>query len=94
MTTNVTADLNASGKEVDITQYQAMVASLLYLTASRDDIMFVVYLWVPYQLNPKESHLSSVKKNLKYIKGTQNLSLWYGWQSTIDLLGFIDGDFV
>jgi hypothetical protein len=73
MTTNVTANSDASGKEVDITQYQAMVGSLLYLTASRDDIMFVVYLWVRYQVNPKESHLSSVKQILNTLKGLKIL---------------------
>jgi hypothetical protein len=59
MAVNATIDSDASGKEVDITQYRAIIDSLFYLTASRPDIMFVVCLCARYQANPKESsHIS------------------------------------
>ena len=70
-----------------------MIGSLLYLTASRSDIMFVVCLCARFQSNPKESHLKAVKRILKYIKGTLNLGLWYGRESKFDLVGFTDADF-
>ena len=51
------------GKSVDITTYRGMIGSLLYLTASRPDIVFSVCLCARFQANPKESHLTAVKKN-------------------------------
>ena len=78
---------------MEITQYRAMIGSLLYLTASRPDIMFAVCLCARFQSCPKESHLKAVKRILKYIKGTQNLGLWYGKQSELDLVGYTDADF-
>jgi hypothetical protein len=41
-----------------------------------------------------QKSLTSIKRILKYVKGTQNLELWYGHQSTFDLIGFTDADFV
>jgi hypothetical protein len=68
-------DSDTSDKGVDITQYRAMIDNLLYVIASRPDIIFTVCLCARYQANSKQSHLSSVKRILKYIKGTQNLDL-------------------
>jgi hypothetical protein len=48
MAANATIDSDTSGKEVDITQYRAIIGSLLYLTASRSNIMFAVCLCARY----------------------------------------------
>ena len=69
-----------------------MIGSLLYLTASRPDIMFSVGLFARFQSNPKESHLTAVKRILRYISGTKNLGLWYPKGSHLDLLSFSDAD--
>jgi hypothetical protein len=50
-----------------------MIGSLLYLTASRPDIMFSVYMCARFQANPKKAHLHDVKRILKYLKHTQAL---------------------
>ena len=63
-------DKDEEGKNVDLKFYRDMIDSLLYLTASRSDIMFSVCLCARFQSNPKESHLNTVKKILKYLKGT------------------------
>ncbi|KAJ4763435.1 Pol [Rhynchospora pubera] len=86
-------DADEKGKPMDITLYRGMIGSLLYLTASRPDIMYAVCLCVRYQANPKESHHKAVKCILRYVKGTQNLGLWYGRQTELDLLGYTDADF-
>jgi Reverse transcriptase (RNA-dependent DNA polymerase) len=78
MTTNINLDADESGKPMNISQYRAMISSLLYLTASQPDIMFSVCLCARFQSNPKESYLKVVKHILKYIKGTLCLGLWYG----------------
>ena len=47
-----------------------MIESVLYLLASRPDIMFSVCMCARYQANPKESHLSVVKRIMIYLLGT------------------------
>ena len=56
------------GKDVDIKTYRSMIGSLLYLTASRPDIMFATSVCARYQSQPKESHLLAVKWILRYLK--------------------------
>ncbi|KAI3715560.1 hypothetical protein L6452_22546 [Arctium lappa] len=80
-------------KSVDITDYRGMIGSLLYLTASRPNIMYVMCLCARYQTNPKESHLAAVKRIFRYLKGTMNLGLWYPKDSNFDLIGYSDSDF-
>jgi len=86
-------DVDAAGKNVDKTKYRGLIGSLLYLTASRSDIMFVVCLCARYQSNPKESHFKSAKRILKYLKGTSSVGLWYPSHSPIHLIGYSDSDF-
>ena len=61
MNTSIKLDKDEKGKSIDQTKYRGMIGSLLYLTASRPDIMFSVCMCARYQSNPKESHLSAVK---------------------------------
>ncbi|XP_021742769.1 uncharacterized protein LOC110708852 [Chenopodium quinoa] len=74
--------------------YRGMIGSLLYLTASRPDISFSVGLYSRFQANPKESHLIAVKRILRYLKGTDDLSLFYPRSDSFDLIGFTDADYV
>src|ERR1044072_177118 len=55
--------------------YRGMIGSLLYLTASRPDILFSVHLCARFQSDPRETHLTAVKRILRYLKGTTNLGL-------------------
>ena len=57
--------------------YRGMIWLLLYLTASRPDIVFSVGLCAHFQSNPKETHLKAVKRILRYLKHTPDLALWY-----------------
>ncbi|KAK2435258.1 hypothetical protein QL285_020332 [Trifolium repens] len=81
------------GKDVEITKYRGIIGSLLYLTASRPDIMFSVCMCARYQSCPKESHLKAVKRILKYLKGTSNFGLWYSKGNDCSLVGYSDSDF-
>ncbi|XP_070007862.1 secreted RxLR effector protein 161-like [Nicotiana sylvestris] len=67
-----------------------MVGSLLYLTSSRPHIVFSVGLCARFQANPKESHLTVVKRILRYLKGTTDLYLWYPKCSNFNLVGYVD----
>ncbi|GKC02790.1 retrovirus-related pol polyprotein from transposon TNT 1-94 [Tanacetum coccineum] len=62
---------------VDPTHYQGMVESLMYLTASHPDLVFVVCMCARYQTKPTEKHLTAVKRVFWYLKGTINMGLWY-----------------
>ncbi|XP_050919145.1 uncharacterized mitochondrial protein AtMg00240-like [Lathyrus oleraceus] len=84
---------NESRTPIDITKYRGMISSLLYLTASRPDIMFSVCFCARFQASPKESHLSAVKRIMKYLKGTSNVGLWYPKSSICSLIGFSDADY-
>lgn len=86
-------DIDEAGISIDITKYQGMIGSLLYLTVSRRDIMFSVSLCVCFQAYPKESHLSAVKRIMKYLKGTINIGLWYPKGSTCNLIGYSNTDY-
>ncbi|GJT53016.1 hypothetical protein Tco_0988070 [Tanacetum coccineum] len=53
-----------AGKPVNKTSYRGMIGSLMYLTTKRPDIQFSIVLCARYQSNPKESHLTVVKRIL------------------------------
>ena len=93
MATNGHLDLDVDGKPVDQSLYRSMIGSLLYLTASRPDIMFSVCLCARFQANPKESHLSAVNRILRYLKHTPSIGMWYPNGASLDLLGYSDSDF-
>lgn len=93
MATDCHLDKDEKGKKVDVTLYRGMIGSLLYLTASRPDIMFAVCVCARFQADPRESHLQAVKRIIRYLSGTINLGLWYPCDSSFDLNGFSDADF-
>jgi hypothetical protein len=94
MPTNGHLDLDEGGNLVDQTLYCSMIGSLLYLTASRLDIMFSVCVCARFQANPKKAHLCTVKRILRYLKHTSNVGLWYPKGATFDLIGYSDSNYV
>ncbi|GJR90979.1 putative ribonuclease H-like domain-containing protein [Tanacetum coccineum] len=78
---------------VDVHLYRSMIGSLMYLTASRPDIMFVVCACSRFQVNPKTSHLSVVKRIFRYLKGKPKLGLWYPRVSSFDLEAYSDSNY-
>ena len=77
MGTNGTLDKDTSGNMVDQKAYRSMIGSLLYVTASRPDVMFSVCMCARFQASPRESHLKAAKRILRYLKGTKDVGLWY-----------------
>ncbi|GKF00181.1 putative ribonuclease H-like domain-containing protein, partial [Tanacetum coccineum] len=71
--------------DVDEHLYRSMIGSLMYLTASRPDIMFSVYACARFQVSPKTSHLLAVKRIFRYLKGKPSLGLWYSKDSPLEL---------
>jgi hypothetical protein len=61
MGTNGHLDLGTGGKFIDQKVYRSMIGSLLYLCASRPDIILSVCMCARFQANPKEVHLRAMK---------------------------------
>ncbi|GJU77976.1 uncharacterized mitochondrial protein-like protein [Tanacetum coccineum] len=81
------------GEEVDVHLYRSMIGSLMYLTSSRPDIMFAVCACARYQVNPKVSHLHTVKRIFRYLKGQPKLGLWYLKNSPFNLVAYTNSDY-
>ncbi|GKA46909.1 putative ribonuclease H-like domain-containing protein [Tanacetum coccineum] len=79
--------------DVDVHLYRSMIGSLMYLTASRPDIMFAVCACSRFQVTPKTSHLHAVKRIFRYLKGKPKLGLWYPRESSFDLEAYSDSDY-
>nr|GEX98996.1 putative ribonuclease H-like domain-containing protein [Tanacetum cinerariifolium] len=81
------------GKDVDLHLYRSMIGSLMYLTASRPDIMFAVCAYARHQVTPKKCHLHAVKRIFRYLKRHPKLGLWYLKESPFDLVAYSDSDY-
>ncbi|GKB56521.1 putative ribonuclease H-like domain-containing protein [Tanacetum coccineum] len=93
METKVALTKDEEAVDVDVHLYRSMIGSLMYLTASRPDIMYAVCVCSRFQVTPKTSHLNAVKRIFKYLKGKPHLGLWYPRESPFDLEAFSDSDY-
>nr|GEX14171.1 hypothetical protein [Tanacetum cinerariifolium] len=82
-----------TSKDMDLHFYRSMIGSLMYLTASRPDIMFAVCACARHQVILKECHLHAVKRIFRYLKGHPKLGLWYPKESPFDLVVYLDSDY-
>jgi len=74
-------------KDFDPSLYKSIVGSLMYLTATRPDIMFVVSLISRFMERPKEAHWEAEKRILRYVKGTKSFGILYIASECLDLVG-------
>nr|GEZ32684.1 copia protein [Tanacetum cinerariifolium] len=70
-------DADLSGTPVDQTKYRSKVGALMYLIASRPDIMHSTCYCARYQAQPTEKHLTMVKRIFRYLKDTIHMGLWH-----------------
>ncbi|GKA55524.1 retrovirus-related pol polyprotein from transposon TNT 1-94 [Tanacetum coccineum] len=85
-------DEDLLGIPVDQTRFRGMVGSLMYLTASRPDLVFDVCMCARYQDKPTKKHLEAIKRVFRYLKGTINMGLWYSKDNAISLTAYADAD--
>nr|GEU91253.1 uncharacterized mitochondrial protein AtMg00810-like [Tanacetum cinerariifolium] len=85
-------DEDLQGMPVDATLYRGMIGSLMYLTSSRPDLIYVVYLCARYQIKPTKKHLHVVKQIFRYLKGNINIGLWYSKDTGMSLTAYSDAD--
>ncbi|GKB00146.1 putative ribonuclease H-like domain-containing protein, partial [Tanacetum coccineum] len=93
METNKPLTKDEEANNVDVHLYRSMIGSLMYLTASRLDIMFAICACARFQVTPKTSHLHVVKRIFRYLKGQPKLGLWYPRDSPFDLEVFSNSDY-
>nr|GEY96779.1 uncharacterized mitochondrial protein AtMg00810-like [Tanacetum cinerariifolium] len=82
-----------TSKDVDLHLYRSMIGSLMYLTASRLDIMFAVCAYARHQVTPKECYLHAVKMIFRYLKSHPKLGILYPKDSPFDLVAYSDSDY-
>ncbi|GJU63143.1 retrovirus-related pol polyprotein from transposon TNT 1-94 [Tanacetum coccineum] len=85
-------DADLSGTPVDQTKYSSMVRALIYLTASRPDIVHATCYCDRYQAKTTEKHLTAVKRIFWYLKDSINMGLWYLKDTGFELTTFLDSD--
>ncbi|GJZ92131.1 retrovirus-related pol polyprotein from transposon TNT 1-94 [Tanacetum coccineum] len=88
MATSPKLDVDLSGTPIVQTKYHSMVGSLMYLTASRPDIVFETYFCTRYQARPAKKHPKEVKQIFRYIKKTIHMGLWYQKETGFELTAF------
>nr|GEX32977.1 hypothetical protein [Tanacetum cinerariifolium] len=80
-------------EDVDVHTYRSIIGSLMYLTSSRPDIMFVVCACAHFQVTSKASHLHAFKRIFRYLKGKPHLGLWYPKDLPFNLVAYSDSDY-
>nr|GEZ53964.1 uncharacterized mitochondrial protein AtMg00810-like [Tanacetum cinerariifolium]GEZ87651.1 uncharacterized mitochondrial protein AtMg00810-like [Tanacetum cinerariifolium] len=85
-------DADLSGTPVDQTKYHSKVGALMYLTASRPDIMHETCYYARYQAQPTEKHLTAVKRIFRYLKYTIHMGFWYPKDTGFELTAFLDSN--
>ncbi|RDX62445.1 hypothetical protein CR513_59223, partial [Mucuna pruriens] len=81
------------GVKVNATQFKQMVGSLIYITTTRSNLMFMVSLISSYMSQPAEMHAKVAKRNLKHLKGTKNYGILYNREGIEQLLTFTNSDY-
>ncbi|GJR32178.1 retrovirus-related pol polyprotein from transposon TNT 1-94 [Tanacetum coccineum] len=77
---------------VDQTRFRGMVGSVMYLTASRPDLVFAVCMCARNQAKPTKKHFEAIKRVFQYLKGTINMGLWYPKDNAMSLTAYADAD--
>lgn len=86
-------DADKEGIKVDATQFKQMVGSLMYLTATRPDLMFVVSLICRFMANPTQLHFAAAKRVLRYLKGTMDYGVFYKKGGASEMVAYTDSDY-
>nr|GFC35887.1 putative ribonuclease H-like domain-containing protein [Tanacetum cinerariifolium]GFC35987.1 putative ribonuclease H-like domain-containing protein [Tanacetum cinerariifolium] len=88
-----TREKNVPNEPISVHLYISMIGCLMYLTATRPDIMFAVCAAARHQVTPKTSNLLSVKRIFKYLTAYPKLGIWYLRDSPFDMEAFSDSNY-
>jgi len=84
---------NDAGTKVDATLFKQVVGSLMYLNATRPDLMYGVSLISRFMSSPTESHWFAAKTILRYLKGTTELGIYYKKGENAKIVAYSDSEF-
>ena len=93
MSLSTCIETDACGKDMNEKMYWDIVASLLYPTINRPNIMYNVWKFARFLVASKKSHLTAVKRIIRYLIWTTDLGLWYAHSTHFYLIGYSDADF-
>jgi len=94
MRTSIKISSDPIGKYVDSTLYKSMIGSLLYIIATKPNIVFSVGVCARLKSNPHESYLITVKRILKYLSDTSDYGIWYSKDLNLSLVCYSNVDWV
>ena len=77
----------------DATKYRYLVGSIIYLTTTRPNISFSIGILSKFMQKPCEGYLSTAKRVLKNLKGTQDSGLKYSTVKEFNFIGYFYLDF-
>ncbi|CAA7062306.1 unnamed protein product [Microthlaspi erraticum] len=96
---SVSSPLTPNGKKIEEdgeygepTKFRSIVGGLLYICASRPDVMFASSYLSRYMSAPLMKHYQEAKRVLRYIKGTSNFGVLFTSVESPELLGYSDSD--
>ena len=81
------------GSKVNDIMYKQLVGSLMYLTVTRPNLMYVMSLISRFMASPIKLHLQATKRVLRYLKGTVDLGVFYKNEGNGELMAYTDSDY-
>jgi hypothetical protein len=81
-------------KDADYRLYNLMIGNLVYVTASRPDVMKAVGKVARFKVAPKETYVMVVKRLCIYLKETKYCGLWSPKGNVLSLVAYTDVDLV
>ncbi|KAL6345503.1 hypothetical protein AAG906_017226 [Vitis piasezkii] len=78
--------------KADASVYRSLIGSLLYLSATRPDLMFSASLLSRFMHSPSKIHFGVAKRVLRYIRGTFDYGLWFVKKESKELQGYANSD--
>lgn len=72
--------------------FRSLIGCLMYLTATRPDILNAVSILSRFMHNASELHLRAAKRIIRYVKGTSDFGVKFTWSKEFKLVGFSDSD--
>lgn len=78
---------------IHATAYKQLIGSLMYITVTRPDLMYVVCLLSRYMASPTELHMLAAKRVFRYLKGIVDLGVFYKRGDVEELVAYTDSDY-
>src|SRR5688572_12585951 len=74
--------------------YASAIGSIMYaMISTRPDISYALSMTSRHQFDPGESHWTTVKNILKYLRRTKDIFLVYGGEEELVVTGYTDASF-